>query len=100
MTAEQILKSHGFSSGKLISLSKSSYRHLYPNNTVVFNATILLKSGEKVSMCDIDLTRSDEKLICAAKEIGEFIVLRESDSWSVEKENYEQLKQKAVKIYG
>lgn len=99
MTAEQILKSYGFSWGRMICASKSEYRKRHPDNLIVFNSAIVSKSGLALTSVDLDLTIDSEKLTCAAKEIGEFFVLRESDSWSIGEESYEQLKQKAVKIY-
>lgn len=95
----QILKSLGFYEGRMICASKSEYRKEHPDNLVVFNSTLMTKSGDHIVMMDLDLTLEDDKLKAAAKEIGEFIVLRESDAWNVTINDYEQLKEKAVKIY-
>lgn len=95
----QILKSFGFYGGRMICASKSEYRKENPDNLVVFNSTLMTKSGDHIIMVDLDLTLEDDKLKASAKEIGEFIVLRESDAWNVTINDYEQLKEKAVKIY-
>ncbi len=94
----QILKSLGFYGGRMIAASKSEYRKKHPDNLVVFNATIVTETGEAFVMMDLDLTLDDEKLQQARNQIGEFCVLRESDAWDLSL-SYEQLKEKAVKVY-
>lgn len=99
MTAQQTLKSLNFYGGRMLGSSKSEYRREHPDNLVVFNSALITKSGEHFVMMDVDLTLEDDKLKTAAKTIGEFIILRESDSWGADPKNYEQLKEKAVKVY-
>lgn len=99
MTAKQILESYDLYWGRMLCSSKTGYRKEHPDNLVVFNATMVLKSGEIFPMMDLDLTLDKAKLQCAAKQIGEFIILREGDSCGLDSKNYEQLKEKAAKIY-
>lgn len=99
MTNQQILKSYDLYWGRMLCSSKTGYRKAHPDNLVVFNATMVLKSGEIFPMMDLDLTLDEEKLQCAAKQVGEFIVLREGDLYGLDLKNYEQLKERAAKIY-
>lgn len=85
----------------MISGSKSLYRREHPNNDVVFNANIIHHSEGKIWFGDLDLTLDDEKLKAIAGRIGEFCVLREMDGrFGAEEDSYENLKKKAVKVYG
>jgi hypothetical protein len=66
--------------GQLISWSKSDYRKRHPNNVIVFNANVCLKSG-KIWEGDIDVTLSKEKLQQLANALRQTVyVLTEMDA--------------------
>ena len=94
----KILINGGFSVGRMISFSKSSYMKLNPDNKVVFNANIVTEEHGKIWHGDLDLTRDCELLIAISEEIGiELYVLREMDCrFETENDNVEILINKAV----
>lgn len=66
--------------GRMISHSKSGYINLNPNNVVVFNANVCVRSG-KIWYGDLDLTISKKNLIDLSSFIGdEIYVLYEMDA--------------------
>jgi|688.fasta_scaffold754596_2 hypothetical protein len=74
--AEEILGMRG----RMISSSKSGYIDRNPDNVVVFNANVCVRSG-KIWHGDLDLTLSKEKLIDLSSFIGdEIYVLYEMDA--------------------
>lgn len=80
MRIEQIFDSQEMIMGRMISVSKSRYREMYPDNTVYFNANIFTLSDGKIWWGDIDLTLDREKLKLIASELGEdLFILREMD---------------------
>ena len=67
--------------GRMLSGSKSGYMSKYPNNTVVFNANLCLKSKGKMWYGDVDIHRDIDQLKQFAKEQGETLyILREYDA--------------------
>jgi hypothetical protein len=90
---------HGFSPGRLLSWSKSTYRFAYPDNDVYFNANIFTQHG-KIWYGDLDLTLDEKKLKKVAREIKEDLyILKEMDGrFGGESEPIEKIKQKAVKV--
>jgi hypothetical protein len=76
---EYFLK-EGFTPGRMISMSKSSYREKFPENEVYFNANIFVLKKGKVWYGDLDLTREIEVLKRIASNSGtDLYVLKESD---------------------
>ncbi len=74
----EVLRHHGFGSGRMISLSKSAYRRGFKDHFVIFNAKILTRRHLLASGADLDLTVDAAKLTVAAKEVGEdFFILPE-----------------------
>lgn len=71
MEAKKVLENLGMHNGCMISGSKSGYIMQYPDNEVVFNANIATKALGKFWYGDVDLTKSKDSLISAAKDIGE-----------------------------
>lgn len=66
--------------GHMVSASKSDYDRRYPKNVVVFNSNVCTKTHGKIWYGDLDITKSEAKLIELAKALGEDIyVLREMD---------------------
>ncbi len=66
--------------GRLICGSKSLYKELHPDHTVVFNANLYTKEDGKVWYGDIDLTLDSGKLQDIANQSGKTIyILREMD---------------------
>lgn len=66
--------------GRMLSMSKSSYKEKYPDNQVLFNANIFILGEGKVWYGDIDITRERENLENVAQEIGkDLFILREMD---------------------
>ena len=77
---EQIFSKHGFCMGRMISGSKSMYKHANPDNLVVFNANVATKKSGKVFYGDIDLTFDFDDLKDVADELKEDLyILREMD---------------------
>lgn len=66
-----VLREHGFWSGRLISHSKSGYRKRYPKHFVVFNSKVFTRRCLVLRTADLDLTLDAERLIAAARAIGE-----------------------------
>lgn len=67
--------------GKLISGSKSAYREYYPDNFVVFNANLCIKSIGKIWYGDIDVTHSKDDLIQVSEILGcDIYILHEMDA--------------------
>jgi|GEM_PF-6613900 len=88
----------GFSFGRMLSGSKSGYMDQFPNNKVVFNSRVYdletyerekngkIKdwfAGQSIEIWygDLDLTKEVEKLKEIAKEIGTFVITRESGDY-------------------
>lgn len=70
---------HDLHPGRMISGSKTMYRKMYPNNTVIFNGNIFTENRGKVWHGDLDLTRDTEKLERIANSTNEDLyILTES----------------------
>jgi hypothetical protein len=77
---EELFHDKGFAEGRMISPSKSLYRKRFPDNEVIFNANIVLRSTGKVWHGDLDITKSLDELKQIAAELGEpMYILREMD---------------------
>jgi len=96
--AKEALKNNGFFPSRMISYSKSEYRHANPDNVIVFNANIFTESSDKIWWGDLDLTRDEEALRKASTECGETLyVLRELDGrFEHEKRDIAEVKSLAV----
>jgi len=71
----------GLPNGRLISWSKSGYRHLYPDHAVVFNGSLADADGHGFWWGDIDLTIDEPKLVALAAKLKTTVhVLYESDA--------------------
>ena len=96
----EVLRRHGFWSGRMISVSKSGYRRQFRDHFVIFNAKILTRRDLVASGADLDLTLDTEKLTAAALEAGEdFFVLQECDPspfWEPSGESIQQVIGNAV----
>lgn len=90
----------GFMTGRMIAGSKSTYLACYPNNNVIFNANIIMKSRGKIWYGDLDLTLDGEVLQKIASELGEpLYILREMDGrFENEEKPFEFYKMKAVNV--
>lgn len=102
-TDRDILKlfaNKGFMIGRMVAGSKSTYLEAYPNNNVIFNANIVIKSRGKIWYGDLDLTLDGESLQKIASELGESLyILREMDGrFENENKSFEFYKMKAIKI--
>jgi len=86
--------------GRMMSWSKSDYRHSYPKNLVVFNGNIVTEKTGKVWFGDLDITRSMEDLQKVADELQENLyVLKEMDCrFENENKPFSFYKNKAVII--
>lgn len=73
----------GLHPGRMISGSKSMYRKMYPNNTVVFNGNVFTENRGKVWYGDLDLTRDLEKLEEIANVANEdlYILTESTGRW-------------------
>lgn len=71
MTLEQLIIKHLGFPGKMISMSKSTYREAHPNNIVYFNACIFNKDLKQIWWGDIDITKNKKKLQKIAEESKE-----------------------------
>jgi hypothetical protein len=70
----------------MISLSKSGYSHLHPDNAAIFNATVADAEGQRLWWGDLDLTRDEKSLVTLARRIGiNLFVYYEGDSRFVER---------------
>lgn len=77
----KVFSDNNFIMGRMISGSKSSYRRMYPDNLVVFNANILTEEDGKIWYGDLDLTLDSDKLNKIATELNKKIyVLYEMDA--------------------
>jgi hypothetical protein len=84
-------------SGKMIAHSKSGYMRNKPENLVVFNSNVCVKSG-KIWYGDLDITESYHQLKDLTDFLGEEIfVLRESDG-RFENEDSPRLDQFVIKF--
>ena len=76
----EIFRKNNLINGRLLSMSKSTYRNQFPDNKVYFNANIFLLGEGKVWFGDIDITRDIDVLESISAELGkDLYVLRESD---------------------
>ena len=76
----EIFRKNNLVNGRLLSISKSTYRDKFPDNKVYFNANIFILGEGKVWFGDIDITRDIEVLESISAELGkDLYVLREID---------------------
>lgn len=75
----EALQKHGFSNGRMISYSKSTYMRANEGHKVYFNSCIYDSNGVQIWYGDLDLTKDSRKLNKVAKESKqEFYVTPES----------------------
>jgi len=67
----KIFEKHGLIISRMISGSKTGYTKKYPNNLVIFNANVIIKSVGKIWHGDLDLTYDALILKQIADELGE-----------------------------
>jgi len=92
---ELIFREHGFYQGRMISGSKSGYRHRFPENDVVFNACIFTKNCGKWHG-DLDITRDKEMLQKLCDILGEeMLITFESVGWKAETVSYDEIEKLA-----
>lgn len=60
--------------GRMISLSKTSYRDANPDHVIVFNANVCVAAG-KLWYGDFDLTLDEDQLLDLAARTGETVYL-------------------------
>ena len=73
-------KSNSYMMARMISYSKSEYRHQNPNNEVYFNANIFVLGEGKVWYGDIDVTKDTPTLQKIATQAGvDLYILSEMD---------------------
>ena len=73
MAKEEILKifkEEGFRNSRLISMSKSGYRRMYPKDRIMFNANIVVKRRKKVWQGDLNITKDAPALQKVADRLG------------------------------
>jgi hypothetical protein len=76
----EIFRKNNLVNGRLLSMSKSTYRNQFPDNEVYFNANIFVLGEGKVWFGDIDVTRDIDVLESISSELGkDLYILRESD---------------------
>ena len=74
-----IFRGKGMWYGRMLTYSKSFYRKMHPDHTVIFNAEIHTMSNGKVWYGDLDITDDTGVLETIAKILGEKLyVLQES----------------------
>jgi len=69
---EKVFIEHGFTPGRMVSYSKSTYEKQYPTHLTIFNSNIVTMEYGKIWFGDIDLTLDYKKL----KEIAEELHVR------------------------
>ena len=75
---QEVFDKYSLKIGRLISFSKSFYRHQNPKNFVIFNANILTQEDGKIWWGDLDITVDEDNLKKIAKDLGKTLyVLRE-----------------------
>jgi len=91
-TRERNWRDKGFPYKRMISGSKSGYRHLFPDNDVIFNANIFTPSGIYWNG-DLDITKDCIALQELCNEAGEeMIIVSEMLGWDgAEGRSYEEL---------
>lgn len=96
-TLQKIFNDNGFHVGRMISGSKSGYRHRNPDNDAVFNARIFIpKHKEPIWWGDLDITLDCNKLQKICDEINkEMLVFYESVSWYAEGKKYKEIENHA-----
>ena len=73
---DDIFQKHGFPPyGRLISGSKSGYRKRYPDNDVIFNGNIFIKSKGKIWYGDLDLTKDAGNLQKICDDLNEEMIV-------------------------
>jgi hypothetical protein len=74
------LYDRGFPMGRMLYLSKSGYYRMFPDNIIVFNANIAMKSLNKIWCGDLDLTKDLEDLKQISTELSApLYIFREMD---------------------
>jgi len=73
---DEIFQKHGFSAyGRLIAGSKSFYRKRHPNDDVIFNANIFIKSKGKIWYGDLNLTQDAKNLQKVCDDLNEEMII-------------------------
>jgi hypothetical protein len=89
---EEIFIKHRFNTGRMISGSKSGYRHRHPENEVIFNARIFTPKKHLIWWGDLDITLDYKKLQEVCNEINEeLLITTESISWYAETKKYSEI---------
>lgn len=98
---EEIFSKHGLNINRMISASKSGYRKRHPENFVMFNANIFIRSKHKVWHGDIDVTKDAINLQKVCDEIGEemIVVSEMKGRFGAEEFKYKEIRKTADVIF-
>ncbi len=72
---EAVAAQVGLPHGRLITMSKSSYRRSHPGHLVVFNASLFTLDGRHVWRGDIDVTLDERLLVALARRLDRAVAL-------------------------
>lgn len=98
---EEIFSEYGFFLNRMISGSKSGYRSKYPDNYIIFNANIFIRSKHKIWYGDLDITKDAINLQKICNEIGEemIVVSEVKGRFGAEKMKYRKIRKIADVIF-
>lgn len=93
MRVKTVFEKHNYYNGRMISGSKSGYRHNHPKNDILFNANIFTTSGKKFHG-DLDLTKDyiDLQEICNELDEEMIVISEMLGHFDAENRPYEELK--------
>lgn len=96
-----IMQKFGFDVGRLIGSSKSNYLCKHPNDTVIFNANIVIKKVGKIWFGDININEDKTTLVKIANELNQDLyILREYDArFENESKPFSFYENKAVAVF-